>query len=265
MDNPNLKVEDRGGLRIVTMHRPEAKNALNLDMTTGLTEVMADSRRDPSVRCVVITGADGYFCVGGDVKGMAARKAGEVTIEESAQDLRLKMESVRNLHEMEKPTICAVEGAAAGAGLGIALACDFRIVADDAKITSAFAKVGLSGDYGGSYFASQLIGPSQARAFWMLSPIVSGKEAAEMGLFTKAVEPGKALETAIELGEQLANGPTLAMGRMKRNFRLIESGATLGELLDSEAINLSLSRQTADHKDAAKAFVEKRKPNFTGT
>ncbi|MGR3321194.1 MAG: enoyl-CoA hydratase-related protein [Pseudooceanicola sp.] len=264
-ENPHLDVEDRGGLRIVTMNRPEAKNAMSAEMTQGLADVMADSRQNPDVRCVILTGADGYFCVGGDVKGMAAGKSGPMTMEQKAADLRRRMESVRNLHEMEKPTIAAVEGAAAGAGLGLALACDFRIVADSAKITSAFAKVGLSGDYGGSYLASQILGPTRAREFWMLSPIVSGKEAVEMGLMTRAAAPGSVLEEAIAMGEQLANGPTLTYGRMKRNFRLIERGATMGELLDSEAMNHALSTFTDDHKEAAQAFVEKRAPKFTGS
>ncbi len=260
----HLTTEARGGLRIVTMNRPEAKNAMSAGMTQSLADVMAEYRQDPEVRCVILTGADQYFCVGGDVKGMAAGKSGPMTIEQKANDLRRRMESVRNLHEMEKPTIAAVEGAAAGAGLGLSLACDFRFCSSTAKITSAFAKVGLSGDYGGSYLASQILGTTRAREFWMLSPIVSGKEAADMGLMTKSVDPGTALDHAIELGEQLANGPTLPYGRMKRNFRLIERGATMGELLDSEALNHALSSVTDDHKEAAKAFVEKRAPNFIG-
>lgn len=264
MDNPHLKTEARGGLRIVTMSRPEAKNAMSADMTQGLADIMAEYRQDPEVRCVILTGAEGYFCVGGDVKGMAAGGGKPRTVEQKAADLRRRMESVRNLHEMEKPTIAAIEGAAAGAGLGLALACDFRVCSESAKITSAFAKVGLSGDYGGSYLASQILGPTRAREFWMLSPVVSGKEAAEMGLMTRAVEPGTALEEAIAMGEKLAAGPTLTYGRMKRNFRLIERGATMGELLDSEALNHALSTETADHKEAAKAFVEKRAPAFTG-
>lgn len=263
MDNPHIRTEARGGLRIVTMHRPEAKNALSPEMTQGLADIMAEYRQDPEVRCVILTGAEGYFCVGGDVKGMAAGSKPR-TVEEKAADLRRRMEAVRNLHEMEKPTIAAVEGAAAGAGLGLALACDFRLCADSAKVTSAFAKVGLSGDYGGSFLASQILGATRAREFWMLSPVISGKEAADMGLMTRAVEPGTALEEAIQLGEQLAAGPTLAYGRMKRNFRLIERGATMGELLDAEALNHALSTETTDHKEAAQAFVEKRAPAFTG-
>ncbi|MDF1856138.1 enoyl-CoA hydratase-related protein [Pseudooceanicola sp.] len=261
----NLKTESRGGLRIVTLDRPEAKNAMSAGMTQGLADVMAEYRQDPEVRCVILTGSDGYFCVGGDVKGMAAGKSGPMTMEQKAADLRRRMEAVRNLHEMEKPTISAVEGAAAGAGLGLALACDIRIASATAKITSAFAKVGLSGDYGGSYLASQILGTTRARQMWLMSPILSGQEAADIGLMSEAVPAGTALERALELGEQLANGPTLTYGRMKRNFRLIERGATMGELLDSEAINHALSSQTADHKEAAAAFVAKRAPNFTGS
>ena len=256
--------EDRGPLRILTMNRPEARNAMNADLTAQMLEEGQDAAEDASVRAVILTGAEGYFCVGGDVKNMHAGVGAERSEDQKAADLRSRMEVSRILNEMPKPTIAAIEGAAAGAGLSLALACDFRVCAEDAKLTVAFAKVGLSGDYGGSYFLSQILGAAKLRELYMLSPILSGAEAAQMGLVTRAVESGAALEQAIVLGTRLAEGPTLALGRMKQNFLVTEHGGTLSDLLDSEARNHARSTVTADHKEAAAAFVEKRQPAFKG-
>jgi len=264
--NENLKTEARGDTRIITMSRPEAKNALNGPMGDGLLQALKEYSEDETVRCVILTGAEGYFCVGGDVKGMNAGRNDGKTPEEIAQDLVRRMEVSVLLHEMPKPTIAAIEGAAAGAGLSLALACDFRICSETAKITTAFAKVGLSGDFGGAYFIGQMLGSAKLRELYMMSPLLSGREAGDLGLMTKVVAPGTALDEAIAFSEQrLANGPTKALGRMKENFLVAERGGSLRDHLEAEAKNLGLSMKTADHKEAAKAFVEKREPKFEGT
>ena len=148
------------GVAVLTMNRPEARNALSTAMLDGLLEALPRLAADPSIGAIIVTGAGGAFCAGGDVKGFAAAEGGANhgrTPEESSYDLRRRMEVSRWLHDMPKITIAAIPGAAAGAGLSIALACDFRIAARGAKITTAFAKVGLSGDFGGTYFLSQLV------------------------------------------------------------------------------------------------------------
>ncbi len=260
-----LKRELKDGLLVLTMNRPERKNALNPDLTLALRDATAAAAMDPEVRAVLLTGAGGAFCVGGDVKAMNEGQGRDAPVGERMHSLRDRMNASRYLHEMEKPTIAAIEGAAAGAGLSLALACDFRICAEDAKITTAFAKVGLSGDYGGTFFLTHLLGAAKARELYLLSPVLSGVEAAQMGLVTRAVPAGAVMQEATAFAARLAAGPTLTYGRVKRNIAAAEAGGTLGECFDEEARNHTLSAQTHDHREAAAAFVEKRAPAFTGT
>jgi 2-(1,2-epoxy-1,2-dihydrophenyl)acetyl-CoA isomerase len=179
-------------------------------------------------------------------------------------ELRHRMNAARYLHEMPKPTIAAIEGAAAGAGLSLALACDFRVAGEGAKITTAFAKVGLSGDYGGTYFLTQMLGAAKARELYLLSPMLSGKEAAALGMVTRAVPDGTAVQAAIDLIAPLAEGPTVTLGKIKENIARAEGGGTLAECFDVEARNHTACAETHDHKEAAAAFVEKRRPAFRG-
>jgi len=262
--NDVLKTEMRGGLLVITMNRPEARNAMDPDMTAGLRDATAMAAENPEVRAVLLTGAGGYFCVGGDVKAMNAGRGRDLPEGVKMHNLRDRMNTSRYLHEMQKPTIAAIEGAAAGAGLSMALACDFRICAEDAKITTAFAKVGLSGDYGGTYFLTTLLGLAKAKELYMMSPVLSGREAAEIGLVTKAVPAGEVQSTAMELAERLASGPTVTLGKIKQNLNFAAAGGGLAAAFDQEARNHTQCAGTADHKEAAAAFVEKRQPVFKG-
>lgn len=259
-----LKQELTDGLLILTMNRPERNNALNGELLTALRDASAAASEDPQVRAVLLTGAGGYFCVGGDVKAMNEGQGRNLSFGERVYSLRDRMNVSRYLHEMPKPTIAAIEGAAAGAGLSMALACDFRICADNAKITTAFAKVGLSGDFGGTYFLSQIVGAAKARELYLLSTKLSGREAAELGIVTRAVSADSVMEEALAFARELASGPTFTLGKIKQNLNLAGSGGSLTECLDKEARNQTLCANTRDHKEAAAAFVEKRKPVFTG-
>src|ERR1700710_589684 len=158
------------GLLTITMNRPERRNALNADMTRGLVEAARRAAEDHEVRAVLLKGAGGTFCVGGDVKSMAEGRA-PLPFEAKMVNLRRGLEVSRILHEMQKPFCPQVDGAAAGAGLSIALSCDLRGASASCKITTAFAKVGLSGDYGGTYFLTKMLGSAQARALYLLSPV----------------------------------------------------------------------------------------------
>ena len=153
------------GVATLTMNRPEARNAMNTEIIEGLQEALPRLGADNEVRCIVLTGANGAFCAGGDVKGFASAGGGGTppTIEQRAQMLRPGFDVSRILHELPKPTLAAIPGAAAGAGLSLALACDLRIALDTAKLTTAFSKVGLSGDYGISHFLPYLLGQAKAR------------------------------------------------------------------------------------------------------
>lgn len=250
------------GLLTITMNRPERRNALNPDMTRGLVEAARRAQEDTEVRAVLIKGAGGTFCVGGDVKSMAEGRA-PMAFEAKLAALRRGMEVSRILHQMPKPVVAQLDGAAAGAGLSIALSCDLRVASVTCKITTAFAKVGFSGDYGGTYFLTQLLGSAKARELYMLSPVLSAQEAFALGMVSRVVPDAEVDAAARELAMSLAQGPSVALGYIKRNINNAET-LSLEACFDGEAIHHTRAGETADHKEAAKAFVEKRKPTFQG-
>ena len=250
------------GLLTITMNRPERRNALNPDMTRGLVEAARRAAEDHEVRAVLLKGAGGTFCVGGDVKSMAEGRA-PLAFEAKMANLRRGMEVSRILHQMPKPVVAQVDGAAAGAGLSIALACDLRVASASCKITTAFAKVGLSGDYGGTYFLTRMLGSAKARELYLTSPVLSAQEAYHLGMVTKVVPDAEVEAEALDLARSLARGPSVTLGYIKRNINNAET-LSLEACFDAEAIHHSRAGETADHKEAAKAFVEKRKPIFQG-
>jgi 2-(1,2-epoxy-1,2-dihydrophenyl)acetyl-CoA isomerase len=265
--------ELQDGLLTVMLNRPDRRNALNSELCAQLVEALERAAASSEVRAVLVKGAGGTFCVGGDVKAMAQADAesdaragmqpGQPGVDERVRQLRARMEASRLLHDMPKPTVAAIGGAAAGAGLALALACDLRVAGESAKITTAFAKVGLSGDFGGTYFMTRLIGSARARELYMTSPILGARQALELGLVTRVVADDQVDAAGAELARSLADGPTLTLGHMKHNLNLAEHAA-LGECLDNEAWRHILCMTTADHREAATAFVEKRAARFTG-
>lgn len=250
------------GLLTITMNRPERKNALNPEMVAGLVEAARRAADDPEVRAVLFKGAGGSFCVGGDVKSMAAGRAPQ-PFEVKMASLRRGMEVSRILHQMPKPVVAQLDGAAAGAGLSMALSCDLRVASESCKITTAFAKVGFSGDYGGTYFLTQLLGSARARELYLTSPVLTSKEAHAIGMVTKVVPDAEIDAAALELALSLAQGPSIALGYIKRNINNAEH-LPLEDCFDGEAIHHTRCSDTEDHKEAAKAFVERRKPDFKG-
>src|SRR5215208_1110344 len=184
------------GLLTIIMNRPDRRNALNPDMTRGLVDAARRAAEDHEVRAVLLKGAGGTFCVGGDVKSMAEGRA-PLSFEAKMVNLRRGMEVSRILHQMQKPVVAQVDGAAAG--LSIALACDLRVASASCKITTAFAKVGLSGDYGGTYFLTQLLGSAKARELYLSSPVLTAQEACNLGIVTKVVPDAEVEEAAREL------------------------------------------------------------------
>ena len=254
------------GIATLTMNRPEARNALTGEMLAAFSAAAPRLAMDPNVRAVVITGAGGAFCAGGDVKGFVADKApaGEgPTFDQRVNGLRNGMDFSRWLHEMPKPTLAVIPGAAAGAGLSIALACDVRIASEDAKMTTAFSKIGASGDYGGSYFLSKLVGSARARELYFTADVITGAEAARLGIVNRAVPAADLAREAAALARRLADLPTVAIGYMKKNLAIAEHGS-LSEVMDAEAIHMVRTMMTEDHKAASLAFVEKRPPVFRG-
>ncbi|MCU0965352.1 MAG: enoyl-CoA hydratase-related protein [Burkholderiaceae bacterium] len=254
------------GIATLTMNRPEARNAFTREMMDALSEALPRLAVDAAVRLVVVTGAGNAFCAGGDVKSFAKNVAGApaaLSFDTKVTDLRARMEVARWLHEMPKPTLAVIPGAAAGAGLSLALACDLRIAAADAKLTTAFSKIGLSGDFGGSYFLNHLVGAARAREMYFTGQVISGAEAERIGLVNRAVPAAQLPEAARAWAAELAALPTVAVGYMKRNLNTGLRGS-LSDVLDAEALHMIRTFETEDHKGAAVAFVEKRSPSFKG-
>ena len=261
------------GVATLTMNRPQARNAMSAEMMSAMNEALPRLAADSDVRCVVLTGAGGAFCAGGDVKGFASQAGskggGEAAesrgfdLEGRAHGLRQGMELSRILHEMPKPTLAAIPGPAAGAGFSLALACDMRIALDTAKLTTAFSKVGLSGDYGGSFFLPYLVGQSMARELYFTARVVSGAEALDIGLVNRVAAADDYEDAVAALAAELACLPTVAVGYMKKNLNSAYGGS-LSDTFDREALHMTRCFMTEDHKGAAVAFVEKRAPEFHG-
>ncbi|MDZ4374348.1 MAG: enoyl-CoA hydratase-related protein [Phenylobacterium sp.] len=263
----HLLARQDGGVLTLTLNRPEARNALSGDMLDGLSKTLAWAELEPSVRCIVVTGAGRGFCAGGDVKGMASRGAdgATVSLDDRLQGQRVSQKATSGkLFKMAKPTIASLPGAAAGAGLGIALACDLRVMARSAVMTTAFAKVGFPGDYGAGFFLSKLVGAAKARELFYFSDRVSAEEALALGLVNWVVEPEDLETRTQEIAQKLASGPSVAFRYMKENLNRALMGADVDEYLDVETTHQVHCSQTIDHQEAARAFVEKREPVFVG-
>jgi 2-(1,2-epoxy-1,2-dihydrophenyl)acetyl-CoA isomerase len=254
----------KDGVAVLTLNRPERLNAMSRPMLDALLEALPRLAEDPAVGVVVLTGAGRGFCAGGDVKAMAeGNELGGQTMEDRAQALRSRMETSRWLHEMPKPTIAMMRGPAAGAGLSLAMACDMRIASDTVKLGTAFARVGYSGDFGGSYYLTQLVGTAKARELYFTADLLDAQQALGLGLVNRVVADARLEEETMALASRLARGPRVAFRYMKRNMNAAES-ASLKEMLDLEAWNHTRTGMTEDHREAARAFVEKREPQFKG-
>ncbi|MBE7419761.1 MAG: enoyl-CoA hydratase/isomerase family protein [Ideonella sp.] len=262
MDSPLLE-RTEGALRVLALNRPERRNALNIEMCERLTHALRGAADDSAIGAVLLRGEGPAFCVGGDVKAMAEGAGRELTPEQRMRSLRSRMEASRLLHVMPKPTVAALHGAAAGAGLALALACDFRVVGRSTKITTAFAKVALSGDFGGSWFLTRIVGAARARDLYLRPRVIGADEALAIGLVSEVVDDDRLQQHALAFAAELARGPRVTLGYMKHNLNQAISG-TLESTLDLEALHHTLSAATDDHREAAAAFVEKREPRFSG-
>jgi 2-(1,2-epoxy-1,2-dihydrophenyl)acetyl-CoA isomerase len=261
------------GVALVTLNRPDSLNAMGGTLLDDLADTLADVERDADVRCVALTGAGRGFCSGGDVKGFAARGAGggdgratsvPVMLERSAERLwtNVRGTSLR-LHTMRKPTVALVNGAAAGAGLSLALSCDIRLVSDRAKFVPAFGRIGFSGDFGGSYFLTKLIGFGRAREIYFTGAHVDAQRALELGIANHVFAGDELIDKGMEYCAKLAAGAPGVLARMKENFLRAEY-ARIEQALEEEAFNHSLSGLTNDFREGVSAFAEKRDPVFTG-
>lgn len=259
-----LLCEIRERVAVITLNRPQARNSLSDNLTPALRRMIRQCGEDPTVGALLITGAGDAFCAGGDVKGMAASDGQPLAIDAAIHRQRVNQRATAGrLYTMPKPTIASLPGAAAGAGLGLALACDLRIMASTAVLTTAFARVGFSGDYGGTFFLTRLVGSAKARELYYLSERVGAEEALRLGLTNWVCAPEELAARTQEIARRLAAGPTVAYRYMKENLNRAANGE-LHDCLDLEATHHVHCAATEDHREATKAFVEKREPVFKG-
>ena len=256
------------GVATITFNRPQKRNALSDELTPALRESLLRFDEDPEVRVVVLTGAGTAFCAGGDVSGMGStpRPPGAVkrTFQDGVRELQRKQETLTlRLFDLSKPTIAALPGPAAGAGFSIALACDLRLAAESAFVTTAFANIGLSGDYGASWLLPQLVGIAKAKELFFTSRRVGAAEGLALGIFNEVVDDDRLAVRTAELARTIADGPPVALRYMKENLNRAV-GADLRTCLALEADRMSRSAQSQDHREAVAAFLGKRAPVFTG-
>jgi len=252
-------IED--GVAILTLNRPERLNAFSTEMMTGLREALPRLATDDAVGAIVITGAGRGFTAGGDVKNMANR---------TGQSFEQRLESYRAMHvipqlmrSLPKVIIGMVNGPAVGAGFGLALACDLRIAGHSARFATGFANVGYSGDFGGSWLLTRLVGTAKARELYFLNEMLSAEQALAIGMVNRVVDDAALREETLAMARRIADGPRVALGYMKRNLHAAET-EPFSVVLEMEGIHQTRTAQTDDHKEAVTAFAEKRKPRFRG-
>ena len=260
-----LLCEIRDRVALITLNRPEARNALSDHLTPALRRMVKQCGDDPAVGALLITGAGAAFCAGGDVKGMGSNSSkAETPFDERVADLRTKQRTLTGaLVAVRKPTIAALPGPAAGAGMALALACDIRIAGESAIMSTGYARIGLTGDYGVAWLLTRLVGTSRARELMFMSERIDARRLETLGLVNRVVPDAELREATFALAKPLAEGPSIALAHIKDNLDHALKSDYL-DSMDQEAENMVRSSRTADHKEAVRAFIDKRKPAFAG-
>jgi 2-(1,2-epoxy-1,2-dihydrophenyl)acetyl-CoA isomerase len=259
----DLLVDIKDGVAVLTLNRPERLNALSPEMITLGIDALERCAVDPEIGCVVVTGAERGFCAGGDVTAMAAAATADLTLERKVDRQRHIHRLSWLLYSIPKVTLAAVNGAAAGAGFGIALACDLRVASDKAKFTTAFSKVGYSGDFGITWPLTRMLGEAKAKELMLLSDVLTADQALQLGLVNRVLPHDQHMTAVRELAARIAHGPLISYRHIKENIRLA-STQDYAALLDREAITQLRCGETQDHKEGVAAFLEKRAPKFEG-
>ncbi len=262
-------VSRENGLATLTLNRPDRMNSLTTELMIALRDRLREVATDPEIRAVLLTGSgDRAFSAGADLDPPKESTGGDVmggavTLEQSIDQLQSFQESSHLLHTMPKPTVAAINGAAAGASLSMTMACDFRLAAEHAVFTTAFARIGFSGDFGGSYFMTKLLGTAKARELYMLGDRVDAEEALRIGLVTRVFSSDTFHKETAAFVQRLVEGPPLSYRYMKRNLNLALT-ANLPDIMDLEAEAMMRTARSEDFVKAVGAFLNKKKPSFEG-
>jgi enoyl-CoA hydratase/carnithine racemase len=252
---------------VITLNRPAVRNALSDELTPALRTMIKSCGENPEVGALLITGAGAAFCAGGNINGMGAhreKKKLEMSYDEKVADLQERQRLLTGaLISVRKPTIAALPGPAVGAGLAIAMACDIRIAAQSAFVSTGYLRVGLSGDYGIAWLLTRLVGTARARELMFTTEKVDATRCEMIGLVNRVVPDAKLQQEAFALAKSMADGPAIALRYMKDNLdeAMLFDFATAR---DHEAERLIRTTKTADHREAVQAFIEKRPAVFRG-
>lgn len=260
MGYETIVVEHAGAVATITLDRPQARNALDLVMRKELLAALDDLEADEAARVVVLTGAGGHFCAGGDVKSMRETRH---TAAEGRARVELLNRMVLRLVDFPRPTIAMVDGFAVGAGCNLALCCDLVVASDRAKFGELFWKIGLVPDGGGTWFLSRVVGLARAKELIFTADVIDAAEAARIGLVNRVVPAAELAAVTRALAEKIAGGPP---GVLRLAKHLVNRAATtdLASALDGEAFAQGLALTAEDHQEGLRAFFDKRPPRFSG-
>lgn len=254
-----LFVEQKGRVRILTMNNPGKRNALSEGLYVGLSRQLAEVKNDPNTGAIILTGADGFFCSGGDLNKLATRK--DYPIEERRRLLEGLHEVIREISAYDKPVIAAVEGGAAGAGFSLALACDMIVAAKNVRFSAAYVKVALSPDGGLTTFLAQALPRQLMTELCLTGEPIYAERLYNLGLVNRLTEENMVQKTALELAQSIATGPTESMATIKKLCRTAyERG--LHAQLEAEADSMVLAQESVEAAEGIQAFLNKRKPDF---
>ncbi len=260
---PDLLVTVSDRVLTLTLNRPNKLNALSLPMITSAIENLRLAVSDPAVGAIVVTGAGRGFCAGGDVSAMGGSPAADLTFEQRVDQQNAIHTLSQLLWEMPKVTIAAVNGAAAGAGLGIALSCDLCFASEQARFGTAFAKVGLGGDFGTTWQLTRKVGAAKAKELFFLAEMLSAEQALALGLVNRVLAESSFRDEVSSIARRIAHGPLVSYRYMKQNVNLALS-SDFASSLQREAVSHLRCSQTRDHREGVAAFTEKREPKFVG-
>lgn len=255
-------LEKKGRVGLITLNRPEVRNAFNMAMIDRWHEALEEANRDDEIRVVVVTGAGKAFCAGGDLNEIQ-ENAVKSAIERKDFLWKGVHKVAFTLQEMDKPVIAAVNGSAFGAGLDMALLCDIRLASSKAKFSESYVKVGLVPGNGGTYLLPKLVGMSKAMEMFLTASVLDAEEAKQIGLVNQVYSPEELLDKAMEMAETIAAGPPIQMGMIKRQL-LQSMNGSLKEHLDYASSNMAVVMDTEDRVEGFNAFVEKRSPEYKG-
>ena len=261
-----VDLSNQGAVGIITLNRPEARNALNPEMFQELGSAIQGCR-DPDMRAVIITGSGGSFCAGADVKDFVNQleNSGPEGLHQHLKHLAdaFHRHVIIPIRQLDKPVIASIDGVAAGGGLSLALACDLRVASDSARFLMAYGNIGATADGGSTYLLPRLIGTARAMELYLSDQPIGAQRALDLGLLNQVFPTAELERSTLEFAARLAQGPTVAYGRVKALFDSSWDASLAGQL-DAETEYISNITMTDDFQEEIKAFAEKRSPRFQG-